>query len=111
MRSERERRYITKADLDEAVDKVTERLELIIDVKLSNVHESFKTLEKAIQENKSVIENQASEIESLKCENLNLKSNIDFLVKKFEEIEVVHVAPPNTNTTEQLKNLEERIKE
>ena len=111
MGTERERRYITKSDLDEAVDKVTERLESFIDAKFSSVNEGFKNLEKSIQENKTVIEYQASEIESLKQENINLKSNLEHLSKKIEEIEVAHVAPPDSNTTEKLKNLEERIEE
>ena len=100
---------LTKKDLDDAVDTLTERIIGIMDEKLTGVAARITSLEDSINVNKLEIESQMNEISDLKLANAELNSRLEDLTHRLEN----HVPDQfsTTNINKKVIEIEERLEE
>ena len=103
---------LTKIDLDEAVGLLTQRFIGIIDERITGVASRISSLEETAIKNQQEIELQANKITVLESTNMELRSSIDDLSSKLENLvsgELQSHQP--SDFKQQLNEVEERLEE
>ena len=102
---------LTKKDLDEALELQTERFVQIIEDKITAVFARVSLLEETTLNNQRKFEMQEVKLNELETANSELRSNIDVLSAKLEDLVSVQNQPPTFDFNKQLKAVEERLEE
>ena len=102
---------LTQKDLDAAVELLTERFTVIIDERITGVVARLSSLEDSVTNNKSLIDAQANEISVLTNANVKLRSHLDELSNKLDQLALHQDQSAPSNFTEKLIQVEERLEE
>ena len=102
---------LTKKDLDEAVELLTERFTGLLDENFTAVVLRVGALETSIENNKLVIDKQGDEIIDLKRANDELSSKIEDLNQKLEALVSANINFDTSNIAKQVHEIEERLED
>ena len=102
---------LTKKDLDEAVELLTERFTGLFNDKVTAVAAQISCLEESIINNKSEMDSQRDEISELKRANAEQLSKIDDLTQKLETLVPDQMNLDNSIMSKKVHELEERVED